>query len=660
MNLPSFGTSKRHTVRVHRLLGGVNYRDTADSLRDDQLSDCCDLQEANGVLRCRAGFVTDRQHAEVTPWNSTTRRFADREGYQLILTSQIPSGRVSVTVFDPKGVRTGITWSRRGTSNLRGFAVEASGKQAARFTTLLFFSDGTIVGAYPSLNVFEDITDEIYQPLLMVGATPVETTAETRPNGTWYEETNRLTDAFRCQFSSDGVGLYYFLPYRSLQGELSVSISRSGGTVTLTVPYGTNKSENSTADGYAVLVNRHSGYFYFVKEGTVVPFPDNGLRGNILVTARRTVTETDGPVIADMQFGCWFGGDRDGVAGGTRLFLGGCLSAPHLIAWSGTDNPLYFPQSSFAAVGNPQTALTAFGRQSDALILLKESEVYAAEYQKGKTVTAEQLQNGETVSVSTTTAQFPITPLHAEIGCDLPETVALFGNRLVWACQSGHVYTLSGIATVSRRQVLCLSQCIEPRLQQQVPEIACGAAVDEAYYLLWDDTLWKLTEADDQPVWMRFSWHDSQTTPVAVCRCHGGLRILGLHPIGNETPLLFWYREEGTGDTLIQHTGNDPYTAGITVTAQPVCGYLRSKQYDGGEPDRYKSVQALFAEVTASSTVHTAYLTERGVSLELAAPAADGLCLTPHISRCRRFGVALRGEGLTVGSLTIRMKGGMR
>ena len=51
------------------------------------------------------------------------------------------------------------------------------------------------------------------------------------------------------------------------------------------------------------------------------------------------------------------------------------------------------------------------------------------------------------------------------IGCDLPNTVALCLNRLVWAQSSGEVYTLVTTYTSSKRNIYPISRNIERYLK---------------------------------------------------------------------------------------------------------------------------------------------------------------------------------------------------
>lgn len=66
--------------------------------------------------------------------------------------------------------------------------------------------------------------------------------------------------------------------------------------------------------------------------------------------------------------------------------MSGNPESPNLIYWSEADNPLYFPESNSALVGDAGSAVTAFGQQNDSLVIFKENEIYYAEYEAGRAV----------------------------------------------------------------------------------------------------------------------------------------------------------------------------------------------------------------------------------------------------------------------------------
>ena len=641
------GKNNRVVATIPALSGGLNVGTDPTLIGDTQLSDCCDMHWKDGALRTRQGFVTDGAHVDTFALNQRTSYFTDRDGYLLVLAAgdTESSADLHVTVFDKDGVPTGGYFVTSGQPGLCGLLVSAgSAEPLSRYTSLLFLSNGDIYGVNAGENLWEPLHDEAYVPLYMTNGTPVTTRADTALTGDRVEAYNCLTEWFRCTYSTDGAGIYYYLPALREDSALIVTLAREGGTLTFTVASGNRLSD--TVGGYRVQLDRIGHCFWFLKDDTPHAMASEGVRGDVTVKAQHAPVSA--PAVTDMRIGTWYGGDRSQAAGGTRLFLGG----GHHVMWSALGDPLYFPVTAYASLGDPDEALTAFGKQGQLLVLFKEHSLYAAEYVRSDAVTAEDVQSGA-VTDTTATAVFPITPIHAEIGCDLPHTVALCGNRLVWACTDGTVYTLGTSGQLSQRAVTVLSEPIRPLLRGGTPSVAAGTVIDGEYLLLWDNDL--LIATDDTPSrWTRFAFEGTGATAQHLCRVNGKLRIPAAYPVGN-TSVLYWFWQAGERDTVISHTGESWADAVYAFASQPVRGMLCTKQFDLASPDEYKHVTKVFADAAANGAVNAAYVTERGEYTDLPRTAHDGVRLTPGVSRCRRFALRLSGEALRVGSITWRV-----
>lgn len=652
MKHPRMHKNNRVAATVPALSGGLNVGTDPTLIGDTQLSDCCDMHWKDGMLRTRLGFVTDDKHFDKFALGTRTQYFTDRDGYLLMLaaTDTEAYSDVYVTVFDQNGVPTGGYFNTMASPGTCGFLVPAGNDDAfAAYTALLFLSDGDIYGVHAGNNVWEPLYDKAYVPLYMTGGTPVESRAETALTGTRVEPYNRLTEWFRCTYSTNGTGIYYYLPKLREGSALSVTLTRASGTLTFTLANWERLS--ATVGGYQVQLDNTGNCFWFVKDGKPCAVASEGIRGDVTAEAQHGYVL--GPAITSMRFGTWYGGDRSSEAGGTRLFLGG----GHHVMWSALNNPLYFPVTAYASVGDPDEALTAFGKQGEWLLLFKEHSLYAAEYVRSDTVTVEDVESGA-VTDTTATAVFPITPIHTEIGCDLPETVALLGNRLVWACADGTVYTLSTSGQLSQRTVTVISEPIRPLLRERTPAVSAGTVIDGEYLLLWDNTLFLATD-EATPRWTRWSFDGTGATAQSLCRVNGKLRIPAAYEVANVV-VMFWFWQAGEQDTAITHSGTNWTNAVYTFTPQTVWGRLCTKQFDLGAPDEYKRLTGVFADAAAQGKVSAAYVTEQGVYSDVERTPRDGVRLTPSVSRCRRFALRLEGQALRVGSITWRAITGRR
>ena len=110
----------------------------------------------------------------------------------------------------------------------------------------------------------------------------------------------------------------------------------------------------------------------------------------MVITAPCSNTKENLKKVFAMTRQMWFGGDAAGISGGSRVFLGANTDEKEksLVIWSGLNNPLYFPENCYAYVGNNSQSVTAFGRQSDMLVIFKERETYLTQYVRNSNITA--------------------------------------------------------------------------------------------------------------------------------------------------------------------------------------------------------------------------------------------------------------------------------
>lgn len=605
MNIPTPTANSRLTAVIPALSGGMDVSRAAWLIGEDMLSDCRNMWWKDGALRTRPGFATTDTVCSAVSSTAQYHTYTDREGW-LVMTQLTATGAIHVYGLAPDGSGQTLLWADTSAAATSLCCVPAGGA-LNEYTLLLYVSDGRVVALHPSAQTAVVMTDGFYEPLLMTDGIPVATTAEKTVTGTLYEPRSLLTDGFRCQFTSDGQGLYYFLPVQGITGVVTVEIARAPGLVeTFTLPEGSSATE----DTFNVYLNRVTGMFYFRNGTAPVAVADEGLRNNVRIRAALPRT---GPSPFVMTFGIWHGG---------RLFLGGNAACPETVVYSGENNPLYFPETACTAVGDPGNALTAFGRQGEYLVLFKEREVYVLDEADGGPLSP--------------------SPVNARVGCDCPRTVALLDNRLVWACADGSVYRLSGLTSLNSRTVTRIGDGVRPLLSggSRFSALTC----DGRYYLLCDDRLLVLT-GGDTPAWYRFDWHDAGLTPRFVCE-RGGQPVIAAEQEG----VLWWFTMTGEGDVFPSQ--------GMAV--RPVTGVVCTRSYDCGDPATFKQVLGVAVEV--SGTVTPAYVTERGTFTDCPhRPDSGGLVrCTPHVARCRRLALRLTGENLTVGSVTLYLRGGMR
>ena len=191
---------------------------------------------------------------------------------------------------------------------------------------------------------------------------------------------------------------------------------------------------------------------------------------NVTLTYYREVTEEEKDRIF-MATRCeWFG--TEGLNDGSRLFVGGNKNEAlkNLLHFSDSGNPLYFPENCYMRVGDNSQSITALAKQSNMLVIFSERQLHFLTYQSGVNVTPEDITENGQYDLTVLNATFPLTQIHNQIGCDLPSTVQLCRNRLVWATKEGKVYVLMDANQYSERNVYELSQNVEKSLKKALLE----------------------------------------------------------------------------------------------------------------------------------------------------------------------------------------------
>ena len=148
------------------------------------------------------------------------------------------------------------------------------------------------------------------------------------------------------------------------------------------------------------------------------------------------------------QFAIVLGGDTGRKRGGKLI------SQPNGVFWSGnTQNgfdPSYFPIDAYNLIGDTEDAVTGFGKQYDSFLVFKERSV-------GKLSAEIDVVNERNV------VSLSYTRVNDKIGCDLPYSIQLVENNLVFANSGlygapGGVYMVRSASAAYENNVECISR----------------------------------------------------------------------------------------------------------------------------------------------------------------------------------------------------------
>lgn len=171
------------------------------------------------------------------------------------------------------------------------------------------------------------------------------------------------------------------------------------------------------------------------------------------------------------------GGGKDSLC----ILLGGCPSQPNAVFWNSNDdlsmNPAYFPMSYYNLVGDTEDAVTGFGRQYSDLIVFKERSIHKLEYD------TQTLDGRELIS-------FTAKPVNAKTGCDLPWTIQLIENNLVFCNTYTGAHILLSSSAAYENNVASLSLKVNEgrhELAGLLPFVRNGVDDAGSYVYSFDD-----------------------------------------------------------------------------------------------------------------------------------------------------------------------------
>ncbi|OPX93983.1 MAG: hypothetical protein A4E53_00146 [Pelotomaculum sp. PtaB.Bin104] len=259
---------------------------------------------------------------------------------------------------------------------------------AFTYNDIFYYIDGTQYWQYNGTSA-EAVTP--YTPTITTDRNPDGT------GGASNEELNQISDRWKDSFSGDGVTTTYLLSFTELSAtEVIVTID------------GATKTENTH-----FTVNRTNGTVDFTGGTSPHGAPVSGTN-NVVIQAEK-IGLNDHSFIKKCKYVSLFGGKND-----TRVFLTGNLDYPATVYWCDIDNPLYFPVNNYNDIGSSADFNVGLMFQYDMLIVLKHNSIWRIEYE---------------FDSSTNTGTFASYPLNSGIGCDMPHSIQLVDNYIVF-CSS--------------------------------------------------------------------------------------------------------------------------------------------------------------------------------------------------------------------------------
>lgn len=211
-------------------------------------------------------------------------------------------------------------------------------------------------------------------------------------------------------------------------------------------------------------------------------------------------------------YGAIMGCNRAIVYGGDTnlcIILGGCKEQVNAVFWNGNDqysmNAAYWPVDFYNLVGDTDDPVTGFGRQYSDLLVLKERSIGSLSYN------VEEIDGLNLIS-------FTYATINSKTGCDLPWSIQLIENNLVFANTYQGVHMVRSSSAAYENNVECISRKINGSVspyadaglltELQRASHVCSFDDDNRYWLcvdnhvyLWDYVLSSYSD----PTWFYFT-----------------------------------------------------------------------------------------------------------------------------------------------------------
>ena len=709
------------TVEIPALSGGLNLRDGENAILDNQLSEAKNVWFKNSRLKTRPGmrFNEDCYTSMPVPNRDiygfkVHKDIVNAKGLTLFSFLEIQyvldSGKEQPVIIFFWSDGTELGYIQGAEVDYNELVIPTFFATCHNEVVYCYLSSGQIYKkAIGSSENFELVNfDDLYIPLVATNGLNV---SDGHCQYDKYESRNSIGKYSKVRYSGYNYAyngtkaqeMHYELPYTweefvqnveewmnffgDSSPEIEMNITHTNGSIvtyrlTININDDVDYSIDAPLDGENARMVLRSFYgkptILFTIDGDNIIAPAEDIWGNNNIEIIfPDFSKKNFERVFKMSQSEWYGGESEGISGGTRLFLCGNSQEENknLVVWSALNNPLYFPDSGYFRVGSDVQPVTAFGKQNDMLIIFKPDEIYGTSYTRNDSVSATQIIDGG-VAYQSASVYFPLTLLHSKIGCDIPDSVQLCKNRLVWAHTNGNIYTLVSQNQYSERNVFPIGEMLKPALSG-LTTLATSADVDGMYYLLDNEKMYVIDYSsygytyvsgyskDENSNLKIPSWYFELPRSGHIFEDGGKLRMLRAAKTYSNTDYemgLFLYDFVDGKDDLLAHEGE----GGLYSETQEkeIEFSFKTKLFDFGHPELTKNINSVNFSVSAAPVgFEIAYITENTQSDNeiITVPGIVGkilnLVFRPLTRLNTHFGIKISGSGTFEGdSLKINYK----
>ena len=238
-------------------------------------------------------------------------------------------------------------------------------------------------------------------------------------------------------------------------------------------------------------------------------------QNNVCITAYKTAQDEINSIL-HCRYAATYGGQNN-----SRIVIGGNGTSTFFI--SEPLDPAYFPANNDFTVANNSGDIYGFGEQYDILCVFLERSIYGLSYEFAESK-----------------GMFSTVCINPNVGCDMPGSIQLVENRLVWCNSYAGVHTLVSTQIENERNVQPISRNINGNvarpglLQEQGLVTAISCDFDGRYWLcvggyayVWDYGVSPYSYSGDTDAdALRLSWwRFDNIVGRALCEDDGTLYI---------------------------------------------------------------------------------------------------------------------------------------
>ena len=457
--------AKEYVVNFPRLDGGLNTWELSYRLDPNESPEMKNLWWRNGAICCRDGQVYASDRALGTAFSC----YEDTHygcmyfhiGNRIYVGTLQGEGSITLYPGSTEVSENRGTWFRYGEQ----LYYKNKGGYYTVSAELRFWGDETGTTDVDAICYVDPVP--AYTPVILINAEP------TTGAGDEYQGENRLSGQKTVWYSTVEGVKDYKLPVGNIDSVDRIVVD-----------------DEELTDGYTVDLEK--GIVSFTKE----PTHHDPVRVN---TVRITFTKANPDAynsIMDCNCAAVYGGDQN-----VCVVLGGCDAQPNAYFWCGNHavmDPGYFPFEQYNLAGDAGDAITGFGRQQNMLVIFKKQSVGRA------AMGTQEMASGRVLLTMNYTA------INAAIGCDLPESIQLIENNLVFANTKNGVCVVRDSSSAYENNILPISRKVDngllPLLKRA--ETVCSHDDGERYWLAADGEVyvWDYTISGySNPVWFYFT-----------------------------------------------------------------------------------------------------------------------------------------------------------